>query len=101
MLLQGPAALLEGPLLVKAGHVVVGLTRNPGNLEFLHSEGVQPVLVDVFVCCSARNQGLGRISGRMRDVIDLIQLAQNGDRPYDRPRLHILPVSITRLPIYS
>ncbi|UNK21053.1 hypothetical protein MNQ98_14010 [Paenibacillus sp. N3/727] len=34
--------------MVKAGHVVVGLTRNPGNLEFLHSEGVQPVLVDVF-----------------------------------------------------
>ncbi|MFD0695648.1 NAD-dependent epimerase/dehydratase family protein [Paenibacillus sp. GCM10027628] len=35
------------PLLVEAGHEVVGMTRNPAYVERLQSVGVQPVLVDV------------------------------------------------------
>jgi nucleoside-diphosphate-sugar epimerase len=36
------------PLLVKAGHVVGGMTRSPGKAEFLRGLGAEPIVCDVF-----------------------------------------------------
>ncbi|MBW7461735.1 NAD(P)H-binding protein, partial [Paenibacillus sepulcri] len=36
------------PLLLKAGHEVVGLTRNTEHAEELKDKGVQPVILDIY-----------------------------------------------------
>jgi NADPH:quinone reductase-like Zn-dependent oxidoreductase len=36
------------PLLVKAGHSVIAMTRSESRLEILHSQGAEPLLCDVF-----------------------------------------------------